>query len=541
MKLNSVIKIILLIVLVMTLLSNLVLAQSIGLEAGHSYYVELDAAMNSINWAGVEVISNSVTLSESRFPITTPMTLATPVVWKPGFPGYNFADDHHYYAAMFPNEFDLNNLYDASPIDFMSGGIFDSVSYPQFYPDYTGKSDAPDKTFLTSDIIMIGGQNFTSYKTTIVQNIDLHVLKYEESPGIFIPIFLVKLEPATCLSGTPCLGEFLLPTSSREYNFYALSDLPQYSYRIWIDGIETTYFPQTGLPHELTFEVTNIFTDAPEQNAKIFVAEDDGQNLFLPYRLNGYVTETYSVGNTDSSGLETFIVTPTKYGEITAYQMHYGVFFGSAVTSPGELNITSSDTLLQQKKTFTQPGLINNLKVAVNGMNSIADYVYRWADSNTALVWEIDYDIGTGLFTTYNDGTPSPIVLKTGAVNAIEFDVKSGAASLPGYTIRIKESDGYLIMNPYTGSTPLTEKERVHYQEVTSPIQLIITPTKYNDVSSTITVEVINPSMQVIGTHTFTIDANLENPNGDFFSNNLLKTISVAMKQLLSSMFYSLN
>jgi len=112
---------------------------------------------------------------------------------------------------------------------------------------------------------------------------------------------------------------------------------------------------------------------------------------------------------------------------------------------------------------------------------------------------------------------------------------------LPGYTIRLKESDGYLIMNPYTGSSPLTQKARKHYQEIDLPAQLIVTPTTYNDVSSTITAEILDPSLQLVGTYTFTVNSNLEDPSGSFFSNNLLKTISVAMKQLLSSMYYSLN
>lgn len=540
MKPNNYFKILLLFLVVITL-SNISQAAQIGVIAGHSYYVELDASMGTISWAGAEVSLSSTVLSESRFPISAPMTLATSMIWKPTFPGGNFIDDHHYLGIMFPGEFDLNNVYDVTPADLSINGMFSQTNYPQFYPKYLSLSDAPDKTFTEQSSIMIGGQNYTSYRALLANNIYLHVVKYEESPGVFSPLFLVKLEPATCFTGTACLGEFLVPVSSRPYNFYILSDLPQYSYRIWVDGVETNYFPQTGIPHELTFEVTNIFTDSPEPNANIFVAEEDGQNLFLPYRLSGYVTETFSVGLTDPSGMETFIVTPTKYGEIDNYKIHYGVFFGTAITSPGELNITTFDTLVQQKKTFTQPGLTNNLKVAVNAMNSISDYLYRWADSNTALMWRVNYDVGSGLFTTYEGGSPGPITLKTGAVNVIDFDVKLGAASLPNYQVRVKEGDGYLIMNPYTGSSPLTQKTRSHYQIVDTPTQLIITPTTYNDVSSTITVEVIDPSFQVINTYVFNVDSNLENPSGNFFSNNLLKTISVAMKQILSSMFYSLN
>ncbi|MBN1175380.1 hypothetical protein JXA48_01930 [Candidatus Woesearchaeota archaeon] len=541
MKLNNYFKITFMFLVVLTLVPFVLAAAPVDIEAGHSYYVELDATMGTLNWAGAEVSLSSVQIPESRFPITAPMTLATPMIWKPTFPGGNFADDHHYFAAMFPNQFDLNNVHDMTPADLAINGIFSAADYPQFYPDYLTKKDAPDKTLVEQSTIMIGGQNYTSYRVLLVNNIYMHVLKYEESPGVFSPLFLVKLEPATCFTGASCFSEFLLPVSSRSYNFYALSDLPQYSYRVWIDGVETNYFPQTGLPHELTFEVTNIFTDSAQPNAKIFVGEEDGQNLFLPKRLSGYVTEAFSVGSTDASGMETFIVTPTKYGTIDDYKIHYGVFFGTAITSPRELNITSSTTLVQQKKTFTQPGLTNNLKVAVNAMNSISDYLYRWADSNKALMWGINYDVGSGVFTTYDDGSPGPITLKTGAVNVIDFDVKLGAASLPNYQVRVKEGDGYLVMNPYTGSSPLTQKTRSHYQVVDSPTQLIVTPTTYNDVSSTISVDIIDPSFQVINTYVFAVDANLEDPVGSFFSNNLLKTISVAMKQILSSMFYSLN
>lgn len=516
-------------------------SQSISLEAGHSYYVELTGSMGTLNWGGLEIISNSIPATESRFPITTPTTITSSAILRPALPGSNFVDGHHYYAMMFPNEFNGNNVLDVEAADFLPDGLFSQANFPIFYPNYLSLADNPDATFADWDTIFLLGQNFTSKKVILANNIEMHVLKYEESPGVYSPLFLVKLEPATCFTGINCLSEFMLPVSNKDYNTFILSDLPQYTYRVWIDGVETTYFPQTGLPHELTFEVSDVFTGSLASGVKVFVGEENGQNLFIPYRLSGYITEAFSVGNTDVAGMEKFIVTPTKYGEIDDYKIHYGVFFGQSVTSPRDLNITSSDTLVQEKKSFTQPGLENNLKVAVNAMNSLSDYLYRWADSNTALMWGVNYDLSGSSFTTYDDGAPGVITLKTGAVNVINVNVLSGGVPQTGYFARVKEADGYLIMNPYTGSAPLTQKVRSHIQRVPTPAQLIITPTTYNDVASTITIEILDSNQAVVDTIQLSIDSELGNPTGSFFTNNLLKTISVSMKQILSSVYYSLN
>ena len=130
-----------LILLIVLAVSQIVSAESVGLDSGHSYYVELETSMGTLNWAGAEISLSSAPLEESRFPITVPMTLATPTIWKPYFPGSNFVDDHHYFAAMFPEEFDLNNVRDMTAADVGMGGVFSSSNYPQFYPDYLGKHD----------------------------------------------------------------------------------------------------------------------------------------------------------------------------------------------------------------------------------------------------------------------------------------------------------------------------------------------------------------------------------------------------------------
>ncbi len=534
-----------LIILLIGLLSMLVSAApgSIITQSGHSYYAQLVTYAPSNNWAGLTITHNLLTLSDSPYPFAS-LTLSTPVIQAVQFPGYNLKDDNHYYAAMFPSVFNLNNVQNVSPADLQAGGMFDSSHYPQFYPDYTTINDNPNITFCcNTTIIPLGGRNFTAFHVQLATNVDYYLLKYLDG-GTPTPLFLTEMRDQVCYNSTACVGEFLLPKSTTQYNFYVLSKYPLYNFTVYIDGVQTNTFPQTALPYNLTAYVEDAYTGQPGANLDVIVGEDNGLNIFIPYHLSGYVSRAYSIGKTDANGWVSFIVAPTAYPAVPDENIYLGVKIRDDIISGKTvLGIAKKDSLVFQSKPLQPTGLYDNAKASVNAMNQIVSFLFKWSSQLLqAKKFTITYDISTNTFSYYDyqNGTSS-ILLKTGAPNVITVYLKNGASYLSGYA-RIREQDGYLIMNPVTDSTPLPPKQRVHDQLVPTGVEFIITPTSLGRISSNVTITILDSNKNELATTTLPVDANLNIVSGGvFYNNDYLKTLVNAMNQIVYSLFYALN
>lgn len=519
-------------------------ADTLSVNAGNVYYAELTGVQNTLYWAGLKIQSNGNSLSESNTPIAT-MTLNTPIIADVGFPGTNFKDGLHYYAATFASQFKTKDVLNISPSDLYPNQLFPQSTFPLFYPNYSLHKDNPNETFCCQAAqVTIAGKNYTAFKNQIANGIDYYLLKYNNS-GVMQPLFLVNIADSTCYNATSCVGEFMLPVTTTPYNFYAVSKLPAYTYVVYIDGVKTSTFSQTALPYNLTVEVHDLYTGNVAPNVKAVVAENNGQNLFVPYRLSGYVSTFYSIGKTNSNGRETFLVAPTEYPTIDNYSIYVGVYQQGLITSQMPLTISNADSLVQVSKPLNPSTLFDNAKTTVNAINQINSYLFTWSSVLLqAYKFTIQYDIGSNTWTvTPAHTTGNVFKVKTGAPNVMSVYVTNGGIPQSGYHVRLEETGGFLVVNPYTGSTPLDQKQRVSdSQDLPTGTEFIVTPTSLGAVQSNITLQILNSNDKVVASLPAKIDANLNiNASGVFYNNDLLKTITNSMNQVVNSIFHALN
>ncbi len=550
-------EIIILVAMTIVLL-GLVYAGSMLVNSGNSYYAELETLSDTTRWAGLNIVNNANSLSESTNPFTS-FALNSAVIAKVEFPGNNLKDGLHYYAAMLPNQFNTNNILNVSPTDLDSEQLFKSSEFPIFYSgNYDDTADTPKQTFTNGTAsIKIAGINYTAFHIILKNNVNYYLLKYNNS-GTITPLFLSQFDDLSCFNNTGCVAEFMLPLNSgtsNQYNFYVVSQYPQYTYDVWIDGVQTTSFSQTAQAYNLTIKVKNLYNNQSVPNARVVIGEENGQNIFIPYRLDGYISRAYSVGYTNSQGLETFIVAPTEYPSLSSenYTFFIGVLLNDIISSKEYLTITNTNSIIQQSKHLQPSVLEDNVKTNVNAMNQINYFLYLWASQyQNAIVYDVSYDVATDNLTYEIYLNPSykihtnNLTLKTGAPNVLNVSVYNSGSIQNNYEVDIKEEDGYLIVNPYTQNTTLNGKDRNHYQRIPSSQQFIITPTSYGVRATNITLRIISPSGTVIKTVNPGIENTLTEPSDSivypcFFKDDLLKTIVNSMSQIIYSLYYSLN
>ncbi len=525
-------------------LAGISLADSIGLTAGHSYMATMVAEADTPNWGGL-IITQDFSFLNSRLTPFISMTMDTATIYELPFPGINLNDGNHYYMATFVEDFELDNIRNVSYSDLQIDGMFSSTYAPTFYPDYDRRNDNPLETFCCdTETIQIAGRNYTAYTTTLQNDITYYVLKYGDGQGI--PMLLSKIEGGVCYDTTPCISEFMLPVSpDHPYYFYAISKNPYYLYNITIDDVYTTVIPQTALVYKLWVKVYNAITYEPVPNISIMVGEDKGQNIFIPYRLEGYMSRAYSVGLTDNNGTDEFLVAPTVYPSIGNYTLYVGVLQEGEPTNMEELTVTSRDALIQVSKPLAPSSLYDNAKVSVNAMNQINNYLFKWSSQLLqARQFTVTYNVNTDSYTVSEVGKSGErnLTFKTGAPNVVMVAVVEDSVPNTDYSIRVKEQGGYLIMDPYTAAEPFTQKTRINTQTVPSLSEFIVTPTSLGVIQSNITLQIIDPEENVIREIPASIESTLAiSSGGTYYNNDLMKTIVNAMNSVLSSMFYSLN
>ncbi|MBN1646186.1 hypothetical protein JW868_04065 [Candidatus Woesearchaeota archaeon] len=536
-----------LIITIVIIMLGVYVVADLNVRSGRSYYAELEASSDTVRWAGAKILNNAVQLTESSSPFTSYL-FNTAYILQLTFPGYNLNDGDHYYAAMQQGTFSLNSLLNVSVTDLLNGGLFDSTYFPNFYPNYDTYNDNPYETWCCNQTnISIGGVNYTAYVITLEEDVQYYLLKHNSSDNI-TPIFLSEFDDATCYNSTACVAQFMLPVSDSIYNFYVLNKYPTYTLDVWIDGVSTTAFAQTALPYNLTVRATETYTGNPAYNLSVFAAEDSGQNIFIPYRMDGYISRAYSIGMTDETdAMETFLVAPTVYPSLDNYSIMVGVLEGETPTNIKTLSITQKDTLVAQSKSLSPSTLFDNAKASVNAMNQINSYLFSWSNAliPQAKRFRIDYFLNNASFSVYSiyNSTPGIMQLKTGAPNVINVYVFNGAVQQSGYLVKVKEQGGYLIMNPYTGDDPLTEKTRQDLWTVpTGATEFIVTPTSLGVISSNITFDILDSNEVFVDSYTAEVDSTLNIVTGGTpYSNDLLKTIVNSMNQVLNSLYYALN
>ncbi len=521
---------------------------SIDVAAGQIYYAELNGRMDTLRWTGLRIHHTAVPLSDSKFPFLTGYSASFPGVVTVNFPGYNLNDGKHYYAVMFADQFDILNVENIQASDLEANGLFSSSNFPTFYPSYYSFSDNPKQTFTVGslDTVTINGVDFPAYNVTLGNGISYYLLKYNYL-GEDIPLFLVRLGDATCVGGDSCKGEFMLPVSNRDYNFFVLSELPLFNFEIKIDSVPTDHFQQTAWAYIFWLRATDFYSGLPAPvGTNIFVREQNGNDLFIPFKLAGYDSEATTIGQTDTNGEVNFIIAPTIYPPIQNYNITVGAIVDGVETSETDLYVDKFSPMDYTSKPLAPATLYDNVKRAVNGLDSISNTLFTWQNppsgSSHTKDFTIVYDTIYNNFTIAQTGWTGSD-LRTGAPNKIILNVESGGIPQSGYMVEVKESDGYLVSSPYTSSTPFDSTTRTNEELIPQSTTFIITPTNYGSINSQVTLAILDSGGNYINNVTLTIDSNLERQSGEgvVFSDDDLKKGINSIDQVIKSLFTTLN
>ena len=506
-------------------------AGNISVTDGHIYSTELNSLGPTNKWGGDmgEITNTPVTTSRDPF---FARYIDSPQVLYDSLAGGNLNMQKYNLVIMQENlSFNVSKVYNTTYSDLNQGVLFPSSLY-------SGK-DNPLNTFDCSnrEIFQIGGLNFSACVAHLLTNINMGLLKYKIGSNSYVPVFIVDSGYYTCYNNTNCNFEFLLPIdTSNPYYFYHISKLPEYNIRVWIDSVERNDFEKTALPYYVTTEVTDYYTGNPINGAEVAIQEYDGNDIFIPLRLNGIISKATSITKTNSSGKALFIIAPTEYPTSSNYHLNVSVIVDDEIAKSKELIIDDSSSAPQDKKPLSPSTLLDNAKVQINAMNQISNSLYQWANT----LKEARFIS----LTVYTNGTISPSnpTVQTGAPNVITVTLKnSGGTTINGY-VKAAENDGYLVMNPVYNSTETGFKQHEHDMEyIPTSQQFIITPTSYGLVQSNVSLFVYDSSKNLIKKINLNVNSNLDPKVGSSYNNDDMKVIINSMDVVLNSLYYALN
>jgi len=517
----------------------------INITAGRIYLANLAALFDTLNWVGLKIVNSGASLSVSPVPFAQ-LTLDSASILEVSFPGDNLKNRPYYYAAMLSSNFSLLNVMNASTSDLVSGGMFNSGQFPTFYPNYALFNDNPLNTFCCATTsIKVGGTNYTALSTTLDINVNYYILKYNQS-GTITPLFLVPITDSTCYNSSSCAGQFLLPVTSNDYYFYGISEESEYNFTVDIDGVRTTTFSQVALPYLVDVSVFNVLSGNPAANVPVIIHEADGKNLFIPYDISGSLSTAYARDTTNASGGSSFVVVPTGYPTSSTYNITVAVISPESgdFLSPAELTVTDTTQTVLTKKPISDSSLDAGVKQVVNYLIQVQGNMRAWADGDRiAKDFTLNYNIGSNSFTETNNvngGATPQIELQSGGINILSVTASGGSTT--GYTFRVRENEGFLVMSPYTASSPYDLTNRTHYNTLTIGSTVVITPTVSPTAITNVSVEIYNPSNTLVAIYNATVetDLNVQEDTRSYTDTDVVQTLN-ALTNIIGSVFYALN
>ncbi len=521
----------------------------IYVNSGHIKVTTIYGEMDTQRWGGI-VASFSGYQDETNSPVGTYTFGSSAEIASMVFPGSNFIDGKHYLLAMHENlEFNLTKVRNITPADLEAFGLFNSDSYPIFHPNYDDWSDNPKKTFyLYGADVVIAGIHYTAYYTITRQNVPEYLLKYQVNDTYAIPMFIVKIsDNYTCYDSSSCEAQLILPLE-KTYYFYIVSKEVPVKLDVWIDGAQVLSFSQTALPYNLTIRATHLYTGEPLNGTDVIVFEENGHNIFVPKMFSGMIGRGISHALTNENGFAEFIVVPTKYTDVPEdYSIGVGVYTDDIYVSRRKnLTVSSWTSLEKLKKPVSPTNLGDNVKTTVNSMIQIISTLYKWANQQEK-AWK--YRI-----TIYTNGTYKVMnltdylyydtaIFKTGAPNLVYLDIRNPDGTTANAYGMFEERKGYLILSPTTNPPVVSDNEHVkRLFKIHSGDQVVVTPTKYGLVNSTVTLYIFDESSDNLLTSvSFPVDNSLDIYGGSYYSDDNLKTIVNAMVQVISTVYYAIN
>lgn len=285
----------------------------ISTEGGNVTDLNLSANDTTKYWAGIVGWMNN----------SAPANPAYPISYEPvgGVDIYTNSPNGTYYnismvVTRLPAKPPLSNISSPVLADFSTGGMFSNFTAFAGL-DFTTFIDSPLYTFLPSLAMncSVGSLTLPCPYITLLPNVRLAVLKFSNGTHDE-PLFITIIENQPGFNGTYFDFEYMVPRSETYYFYVYPEDC---NITVWIDGVQTTAFPKTGVPYDVRFLVTYAGNPSPVQGAKLRVVEENGRNILYP---NLYPGRTYAGSGymtTNTSGNAVYALSPTRYNVPDSY------------------------------------------------------------------------------------------------------------------------------------------------------------------------------------------------------------------------------
>ncbi len=367
---------------------------------------------------------------------------------------------------------ELENIYTPSPSDFNGSGMFSTFGVFGI-PDMSGNPENPYDTFAGATNLMtcyIYDVPFVCPYVTLSPDIKMGVLLYNNGTRIE-PLFIESIINQAGYNGTLFDFEYMVPALERYY-FYIMEPVPC-NMTVYIDGVQTTTFPKTGVPYDVEAVVVDNGTQAPLSGLRVDADEQNGLNLLYPIIQLGM--QAIGDGNTltDSNGRAVFVLSPTRYNIPDAYkyagyiQVNHGGY-----SCRQNLSIASYGSLSPTYRTSLVNGTYSSeVKSSTQNTNALASTASKWVSQGKMRVIDV---------TAFTDGTYDPLpTLKAGAPNLINITVyNSTDMSAINASASVLEDNGQII---FVMEQPPPNKSYGNTESFYTNQTIVLIPTNYNN------------------------------------------------------------
>lgn len=514
-------------VLVLLLLASLSFADSYVSEGGNVTPIDLNGTDRTVYWAGIVGWMNASAPFDPYLPIGYEQVGVSDI-------NRTYANGTWYGDPMIVTRLnfrpDLSDIRPPTLADISTGGMFDN--FTRFSgKNFTNFADSPLFTFVgaLTDICRLGSQNFSCARITLVGPTPLWLLVFDNGTHEE-PIFISNVTSTTGYNGTNFDFQYMVPVLDN-YFFYIYPE--DCNITIWIDGVETTAYPKTGVPYAVNFLITYNGSTVPIPNAFVRVTENNGRNLLYPnlYAGRNYTGRGYMTANTNGEAV--FALSPTRYNvpDSYGYTSYVEVLYPSYCRQ--EFTIVAYEYLdPTYRSSLVNPAYGSQVKTSVQNMNSIASTASKWISSGKAR---------DASFTVRTDGTVvgSLPTLKVGAPNIFNITVLDSGNPVNG-TMTVEETDGLIIYAPAQPEKDLLNNTG----PFNSNDNFMLMPTRYNNNANLTFFMYYNNTN--FANLTFTIDSVLEDPAAsemtmDESTNALIGSALQNINQVLSNIGKSIS
>lgn len=471
---------------------------SLGTEGGNITSADASLNQSTLHWAGIVGWLNGTPVSDTSNPVSWQDAYNTTVFVNE--PNGSYAE--HYNISMvltrLPFKPNLSEISSPAASDFNESGMFSSFSTFAGM-NYSIVADSPLHTLCdpcTFGTCYLYGMPFSCPYITLGVNTPMGILKFDNGTHVE-PLFVGVIDSLLGYNGSFFDFEYLVPAFD-DYYFYLYSQ-PACNLTVWIDGVQTTTFPDTGVPYEVRVLVTDNQSH-PLTGVQVRAAEGNGRNILYPVLRLGRELLGWGQARTDSAGFAAFVLEPTRYNipDGYGYEAYLEVIDGYDCRANFSISSYSSLTPTYRSSLFNS-SYESQVKASSQNMNSLASTASKWISMRKMRVANV---------TVFSNGTYGALpTLKAGAPNLLNITVYNDTTlAVINATAQMLEANGHVVFVPrqpgkdgYNNTNMFTTNE--------TPV---IIPTRYN-VDANLTVAV-GENGTVFATLPFTVDAVLEDP-----------------------------